>query len=472
MISSLTLPAPSARLLGPADDGYDALRTPWNLAVDQRPAAVALPADAQQVAQIVRAAAVSGHRVAVQGGAHNPAPLGDLADTVLIRTTAMAAVTIDPARRIARVEAGALWDATVAAAAEHDLYPLHGSSPDVGVVGYSLGGGLGWVARQHGLQVNQIVAAEVVTAGGELVRVGDDLDPNRFWGTPVSVGDDADADLFWALRGGGGGFGIVTALEFRLLPISTAYAGWLAWDWSHSERVLRRFAEWAPDAPESVTASARILKVPPLPDLPDAIRGRNLVVIDGAVLGDRAAAASALAPLGELVPEIDTFTKLPASALARLHGDPEQPVPAVSDHAMLGPLDDAAIAAFVGAAGPDSGSSLLAAELRQLGGAVGRPVAEGGALSALDGDFLLFGGALAVDAEAEAQGLADAHRLTAALKPWAGGRRYGNFTETAVDAAELHDPVTYARLQEIRATVDPGGLFHGVHAIALPKAGR
>ncbi|MCW2993472.1 MAG: linked oxidase domain protein, partial [Conexibacter sp.] len=301
-------------------------------------------------------------------------------------------------------------------------------------------------------------AAEVVSAGGEILHLGEDL--------------DADADLFWALRGGGGGFGIVTALEFRLLPITTAYAGWLAWDWSHGERVLRRFAEWAPGAPESVTASARILKVPPLPELPDAIRGRNLVVIDGAVLGDRAEAASALAPLGELVPEIDTFAKLPASALGRLHGDPEQPVPAVSDHAMLGALDDAAVAAFVGAAGPDSGSSLLAAELRQLGGAIGRPVADGGALSALDGEFLLFGGALAIDAEAEAQGLADAHRLTAALKPWAGGRRYGNFTETAVDAAELHDPVAYARLQRIRATVDPGGLFHGVHAVALPKAGR
>jgi hypothetical protein len=453
MTLALAPATPSARLLTPADDGYDALRTPWNLAVDQHPAAVALPADAGQLAQVVTAAAASGHRVAVQGGAHNPGPLGDLADTVLIRTAAMSRVAIDPVRRIARVEAGALWDATVAAAAEHDLYPLHGSSPDVGVVGYSLGGGLGWVARRHGLQVNQIVAAEVVTAGGELVRVGPHAEP----------------DLFWALRGGGGGFGIVTALEFRVLPITSAYAGWLAWDWTEGERVLQRFAEWSPGAPEAVTTSARILRLPPMPELPEAIRGRNLVVIDGAVLGDPDAGIAALAPLRDLAPEIDTFAALPAAALARLHGDPEQPVPGVSDHAMLGPLDDAAVAAFVGAAGPDSGSSLMAAELRQLGGSAGRPVPDGGAMSAFEGDYLLLGAALAVDADAARVGLADARHLVTALAPWSRGRRYGNFTETKVDASEFHDPETYARLQAIRASADPEGLFQGAHAVALPR---
>ncbi len=312
------------RLITPADEDYDAVRQPWNLAVDQRPAAVALPSDAAQVAQVVRAARAAGLRVAVQGGAHNPGPLGDLGDALLLRTSAMSGVRIDAASRIARVEAGALWDPVIAAAAEHGLYPLHGSSPNVGVVGYSLGGGLGWAARRHGLQANQIVAAELVTADGELLRVDADHAP----------------DLFWALRGGGGGFGVVTALEFTLLPIRTAYAGWLAWDWTESERVLTAWAEWAQNAPEAVTSSARIIKLPPLPDVPEPIRGRQLVAVDGAVLGtsDEEAAAR-LTPLRALRPEIDTFGRMPATALARLHADPEQPTPVVSDTAMLGPLD-------------------------------------------------------------------------------------------------------------------------------------
>jgi FAD/FMN-containing dehydrogenase len=436
------------RLITPADRDYDAVRQPWNLAVDQRPAAVALPTDAAQVAEVVRAARAGGLRVAVQGGAHNPGPLGDLGDALLLRTSAMSGVRIDAASRIARVEAGALWDPVIAAAAEHGLYPMHGSSPNVGVVGYSLGGGLGWAARRHGLQANQIVAAELVTADGELVRVDADHAP----------------ELFWALRGGGDGFGVVTALEFTLLPISTAYAGWLAWDWTESERVLTAWAEWARDAPEAVTSSARIIKVPPLPDVPEPIRGRQLAAIDGAVLGtgDEEAAAM-LNPLRALRPEIDTFSRMPATALARLHGDPEQPTPAVSDTAMLGPLDATAIASLVDAAGPQSGSSLLLAELRQLGGALGRPAQDAGALSALDGDFVLFALALAPDPESAQAGAADARTLIAAMRPWLRGRRYANFVEVRADAEEFHDAATFARLERIRDTVDPDGLFLTAH---------
>ena len=283
-LSPLTSPTPSSQLMTQDQpEAYDALRTAWNLAVDQRPAAFALPSGPDEVAEVLAASRRAGHRVAVQGGAHNPGPLGDLRDTVLIRTAAMSEVHVDPIGRIARVGAGALWQDVVPTAAEHDLYPMHGSSPNVGVVGYSLGGGLGWVARAYGLQANRLTAIELVTAGGELVRVTADHEP----------------DLFWALRGGGGGFGVVTALEFELLPITTAYAGWLAWDWRDSERVLRRWAAWAADAPERVTTAARILQVPPLPEFPDAIRGRQLVVIDGTVLPDASDAdgRAVIAPL-------------------------------------------------------------------------------------------------------------------------------------------------------------------------------
>ena len=154
----------------PGDPGYDDARVPWNVAIDQRPAAVAYPATTREVADIVLAARRIGLRVTAQSTGHNAGPLGALDDVVLIRTSAMTGVTIDPDARIARAEGGALWLDVVEAAAEHGLAALHGSSPDVGVAGYSLGGGIGWYARKLGLATNSLTAVEIVTADGTLVR--------------------------------------------------------------------------------------------------------------------------------------------------------------------------------------------------------------------------------------------------------------------------------------------------------------
>lgn len=430
------------------DSRYEDARQGFNTAVSQYPAAVAYPRDAAEVASLVSAARTAGLRVAVQGGAHNAGPQGSLEDALLLRTNLMDGVEIDPVTRTARVEAGVLWEAVVDAAAPHGLAALHGSSPDVGVVGYSLSGGLGWLARRHGLQTNRITAADLVTADGDIVRVDAEREP----------------ELFWALRGGGGNFGIVTALEFELLPLTEAYAGWLAWDWTDSERVLQRWAEWAPDATENVTTAARILQLPPTEDVPEPVRGRKLVVIDGAVIGDPCNAAAVLEPLRELKPEIDTFASVPMPALSRLHGDPEEPMPYVSDTAMLGELPPQAAAEFVAAAGPDSGSILVLAELRQLGGAINRP--QHGALSHFDGAFLAFALGVAPDIEVGAVSLAQARNVMDALKPWRGGRPYLNFVEEEFDASAGFTEATFMRLCEIRAQVDPTGLFRANHVIA------
>ncbi|WP_344618916.1 FAD-binding oxidoreductase [Dactylosporangium salmoneum] len=430
----------------PGDPGYDTARMPWNVAVDQRPAAVAFPADAAEVAEVVRAARAAGLRVAPQGTGHNAGPLGPLDDVVLLRTSAMTAVTVDPARRTARAEAGALWIDVVEQTAPHGLAALHGSSPDVGVVGYSLGGGIGWYARQHGLQTNSLTAIELVTAGGELVRAT----------------ADTEADLFWALRGGGGNFGVVTAVEFDLFPIATAHAGWLVWDWREAARVLPAWAEWAVAAPDHVTTAARLLQIPPMPQIPEVFRNRQLLVVDGAVLGDPAV----LAPLRALKPEMDTFADVPAPSLSRLHMDPEGPTPAVGAAAMLGDLDGAAFDALLGAAGPGSGTSLLvAAELRQLGGALGRPAPRHGALPRLDATFALFTCGIAATPEMAAASHADTRRVVEALRPWANGREYLNFAETKVDTSRAFDPATWRRLQDVRRAADPDGLFVANHVI-------
>jgi FAD/FMN-containing dehydrogenase len=450
--SALTIDRPGA-VERPYDPGYDAARSAWNLAVDQRPAAVAHPRDAAEVAAVVRAAAAAGLRVAPQATGHNANPLGPLEDVVLLRTAGLDEVTIDPAARRARVGAGVLWQEVVAAAAPAGLAALHGSSPDVGVVGYSLGGGVGWYARALGLQAGSLTAVELVLADGSLVRADADHEP----------------ELFWALRGGGGSVGVVTAVEFDLHPITSAYAGALVWDWRDAHRVLSCWAPWAAGAPDEVTTSFRILRLPPIEAVPAPLRGRQVVMVDGAVLADDATAARILAPLRDLGPELDTFTRMPAPALTRLHGDPETPTPAVSGSAVLGPLPAGAIDAIVAAAGPDSGSSLLMAELRQLGGALGRPDPRGGALDRIDGSYLLYAGAIAADPDMARRGTADADRLVDAVRPWSTGGQYLNFAERPVDPADAFPAGTYQRLRALRTAVDPDGRFLANHPIPAAR---
>jgi FAD/FMN-containing dehydrogenase len=435
----------------PGDPGYDAARTPWNVAVRQLPAAVAVPRDASDVSAVVRAAAASGLRVAPQSTGHNAGPLAEqgLDDVVVVRTSALDDVRVDTDRGIVRVGGGTLWEPAVDAAAAVGRAVLHGSSPDVGIAGYSLGGGIGWYARKLGLATNSLTAVEVVIGDGTLVRADATTEP----------------ELFWAIRGGGGNFGVVTALEFRTYPIETAYAGMLVWDQAHAEKVLRTWTRRAPDAPDEVTTSLRLMNLPPLPELPEAFRGRSLVVIDGAVLDTDDRAADILADLRALAPEMDTFGRVPAKSLVRLHMDPEGNTPAVSDSAVLGEAPDAAVDAFLEAAGPGSGTSLLLAELRQLGGALGRPHEGGGVLSHLEGTFGLFGAAIAPTPEAAAQGQADARRLSAAMAPYSNGRSYLNFAESVVDTRSAYDEDRWAQLKGIRSAVDEHGTFLANHAI-------
>jgi len=437
----------------PGDPGYDDARMPWNVAVDQRPAAVAYPASAAEVAEVVRAAGALGLRVAAQGTGHNAGPLGALDDVVLVRTSAMTGVTVDPERKVARAEAGVLWEDVVTAVAEHGLTALHGSSPDVGVVGYSLGGGIGWYARKLGLQANNVTAFEVVTPAGDVVRA--DAATNT--------------DLFWALRGGGGNFGVVTALEFRVFDFDTTYAGWLVFDGSRAAEVLRTWGAWAGDAPDEVTTSWRVLNVPPIEEMPPPFRGRTIVVIDGAVMGTDEEAEKALAPLRALGPEMDTFERQPTAALIRLHMDPEGPTPAVSDSLVLDSLPDAAIDALVGATGPGSGSTLILAELRQLGGALGRAHEGAGALPALPGQFLFLAVGIAATPEMAAKSQADATRAAEAVAPWQNRTYYLNLAEHTVDAAKGYDEESYARLQALRARLDPTGLMVANHPIPAPQ---
>lgn len=439
------------RLHLPGDPGYDAARVPWNFAVDQRPAAVAFPRTAAEVATVVRVAANAGLRVAPQSTGHNAGPLAaqGLDDTVIVRTSEMATAIADPSRGIVRVEGGAIWEPAVDAAAAHGKAVLHGSSPDVGIAGYSLGGGIGWYARQHGLASSSITAVEIVIADGTLVRA--DATTN--------------AELFWAVRGGGGNFGVVTALEFKMFDIETAYAGMMLWSLRDIEPVLRAWAAWAPDAPDEITTSFRAMRLPDMPDLPEFLRGQELVVIDGAVLGSDARGEELIAHLRALKPFMDTFLRVPAKSLVRLHMDPEGGAPGISSSAMLGSFPDAAVDAFIAEAGPDAQTSLLMAELRQLGGALARPHEGGGVVNKLDAQFVSFAAGMAMSPEMGAQVHADATRFNQAMAPFDNGRQYGNFAEGTVDAHSIYADDVWTQLTGIRSAVDPHGVFQANHAL-------
>jgi FAD/FMN-containing dehydrogenase len=318
----------------------------------------------------------------------------------------------------------------------------------VGVVGSSIGGGIGWYARRLGLQCNAITAVEVVLADG----------------TSTRATADTDAELFWALRGSGVPLGVVTALEFRLFDIDTVVAGFLAWDWLEVERVLPAWAAWCREAPEAATTAFRILNAPPIPSVPPALRGRRLVVVDGAVLGPDPEAAAVLAPLRALSPEFDTMRRVPAASLVRLHLEPEGPAPGYANSALLAGLPDDAVAAVLEVAGPGSGNRLTVVELRQLGGALSRPDPAGGALDSLRGEFLVLGLGLEDDPATWPGLREDAARLLDALAAWRSGAEYLPMLDDLSDRRRAYPADVHARLAALRRAVDPGGLFVGQHA--------
>lgn len=439
-------------VIEPGGEGWDQARQAFNLLVDQRPEAIAIPADAADVARVVRFAAANGLRVAPQLTGHGATPLGDLAGTVLLKTEALNEARVDPAARSARVGAGARWRDVVPTAAAHGLAAMHGSAPGVGIVGYTLGGGLGWYARARGLAAEHVTAIELVTGDGEQRRVT----------------ADEDADLFWALRGGGGNFGVVTALEFELFELARVYAGVLFFPLERAAEVLHAWREWQATVPDEVTSVGRILQFPPFPEVPEPLRGRAFSVVEAVILLDESAAGDLLAPLRALDPVMDTFATVAPDAIGELHMDPPDPVPALDQHQLLGELPPQAIDALVEAAGLGSGSPLISVEIRQLGGAVARRPAGAGALGAIDAPFLEFAVGAAPTPEAAAAVGGALERVHAALAPYEAPKRFLSFQDEACAAEALFDGETLARLRAIKRRVDPAGTIRANHDLAAP----
>jgi FAD/FMN-containing dehydrogenase len=432
--------APSISL--PGTPSYDSDRAAWNLTADQRPAAVCVATSVAHVQAAIAYAHVRGLRVAAQATGHFAQGLPPLDRTLLLKLALHheQPIEVDVVARTARIPAGARWIDVVGAVAPHGLAAMHGSAPTVGVMGYLVGGGLSFYGRAHGLAANHVRAFEVVTPDGRALRADADENP----------------ELFWALRGGGGGYAVITAVEIELLPYAQVTGGALFFVAEHAPALLRAWRDWTRTAPETMTTTLRILQLPPLPHVPEPLRGVATVCVDGVSL-DPAVAADLDGRLRtEASPILGQFGPMPSAAVAHLHGDPEQPVPAIADGILLEDLDDEAMATFLRVAAP--GSPLLAAELRHLGGALATEPAGAGARARLEGEFLLLGVGMFGPA-----GLArvEAHfdHLFEAMRPAATGTRFASVAQRWTSMRTCVPDAALQRLARLRAELDPDGLL-------------
>ncbi|MDI3409436.1 FAD-binding oxidoreductase [Streptomyces cavernicola] len=425
-------------VLRPGDTGYDEERQGFQTAYAHRPVLAVGAEHADDVRAAVRYAAAHGLGVAVQSTGHGLAAASD--GGVLVSTGRMKGLRIDPAARTARAEAGVVWAEVIEAAAAHGLAPLNGSAPGVGVVGYLTGGGLGILGRQFGYAADRVRSFDLVTADGALRHVTADSEP----------------ELFWALRGGGAGFGVVTAVEFDLVPLAELYGGVLAFADEQVPGALAAYLRWTADLPEALTSSVALMTWPDAPFAPEAYRGRYVMAVRVAFTGSAAEGARLVAPLRELGPLFDDLRVLPYTESHTIHSDPPHPHPYDGDNALVTAVPEEALGALTGE-GARAGAVV---QIKHLGGAMGRepqvPNAVGfrGArylVSVLSGLFELDrSGARALHADV--------------LAPLAGVRLGRNRNHLFGDHGELvvrdaYEGGVLRRLGAVRLAYDPRGVF-------------
>ena len=292
------------RVLEPDDPGYDVARFGWNGAIDRRPAAVACATDADDVAAGIRAARAAEMPFTIRGGGHSVSGRSVRDGALCIDLREMNGVDVDVARGVVRVGGGALLGELDAATQEHGLAVPAGQISHTGVGGLTLGGGIGWLMRHHGLTIDSLQAAEVVLASGEIVRASASEHP----------------DLFWALRGGGGDFGAVVNFEFRPHRVGPmVLAGMLVYPWESAREALRASRDLMKDAPPELTIFDVLLTAPPGPPFPPELQGRRVAVVSVAWSGDLAEGERVLAPLrSDCPPALDLVGPMPYLALQQM----------------------------------------------------------------------------------------------------------------------------------------------------------
>ena len=438
-----------SRVHGPVyaagDDGMVAEVAAWNLAVTHTPAIAVGATCAADVAAAVSWATAHGLRVAVQATGHGP--VRNAAGSLMISTRRMQGVTIDRMRGTARVEAGVKWMKVLEAAAPYGLTGLCGSASDVGVVGYTLGGGLGPLGRRFGFAADTVLSVEMVTADGVIRTVCAEEEP----------------ELFWAVRGGKGNFGVVTAIELQLVPVRSVYGGGIFFAGKDAASVLHAFRAWAPAMPEEVGTSVAILRLPPMEELPPPLRGQTVVHLRYVYAGDDPAEGERLLEPMRTVGEVllGFVHPLLTTELDSVHMDPTDPLPGWEKGMQLTELPAEAVDALLAAAGPQLDIPLIMVELRLLGGALARQPRVPNAVAGRDGAYqvLTLGPGvpeLAAVVPALGKGVLEA------LEPWKAPGCVTNFlgeVEGPAEVAASYPADVAERLLAIKQAVDPDRVF-------------
>ncbi|MFJ8015538.1 FAD-binding oxidoreductase [Streptomyces sp. NPDC096339] len=440
------------RLITAGHDDYDTARAVWNGAVDRHPRLIARCGGTADVVAAVRFARDHDLEIAVRGGGHNVAGTAVCDDGIVIDLSPMRAVRVDPAGRTALVQGGALWGDVDHGTQSHGLATTGGIVSHTGVAGLTLGGGLGFLMRRHGLAVDNLLAAEVVTADGSVVRASADEDP----------------DLFWALRGGGGNFGAVTAFRFALHPLGpTVMAGPVFWAADDTADVLRFYRDFVSEAPDELGTVVRLGTVPPLPVVPEELRWRPAVAVACCHAGPAEEGERVLRPLRRFgTPLVDL---LAPTSYAAFQGGLDDTVPHGWHYYWkatgLTGLSDAAVSVIADQA-YRAGSPRSYAAVFHMGGAVARVPHDSTAYAGRDAPFniVIDGVWLPGETGERAAGeTAWTRNFLEALGPHRGGRVYVNFLDRDDDAGRVREAYgddTYRRLAEVKAKHDPGNVFH------------
>lgn len=431
-------------ILRRGETGHRGLSSGFNLAIEHDPDTVVAATTPADVAAAVRFASRGGLAVAVMNTGHGPSVPSH--GGVLIRMGGLSGVEVDAARRTARIEGGATWRDVIEAAAPYGLAPLNGSSPQVGVTGYTLGGGVGLLARRFGFAADHVRWMDVVTADGRLRHVAADSD----W----------DADLFWALRGAGANFGVTTAMEIDLFSVPALYGGELCFDAGACQQVLHTYAAWVRGVPETMASSVMLMRYPDDSTLPAGLRGRHVthvrVAYSGAQLAEGEKWVEPLRRMDGCL--LYTLRLMPYQEVGTIHHEPtDAPAPAFDRNILLRDFDGGAATVLSEHAGPLADAPYLV-ELRAWGGALSRPPAVGNAVGARDARFSLLG---ISDAEPTHRARRDA--LLDAMRPWGTGMTYLNFAgveDTALHAVRrAYRAADFVRLQHLKSIYDPHNIF-------------
>ncbi len=428
----------AGRLHTPADETWDAVRTPWVVNVQQHPMAVLEVSDTDDVIAAARWAVDHGAQVTAQPTGHGAGQSFD--QVLLLRTRALGGIEVDVQRRTAWVGAGVKGGELLAELDGTGLTFLAGSNPDPTVVGMTLTGGISWFSRGYGLGADSIVTVELVDGLGRWRRVSATEDP----------------ELFWAVRGGGGDFGIITRMEVALHPAPEVYGGRLLWPIEQMGEVLRTFKAVTEEAPDELTVWYHTYQFPPMPEIPEPIRGKGFAAIAVAFLGGRVAAEELLAPFRALPGlAMDLMGEVPLAELGSIADEPTEPMPGLQRSALLTHLDDDTIDGLVAVVGADSGSPLPIVQIRHLGGAFAETAQGGGAHGPVTESYNLFAlGVPAVPELVEVIGVFFG-RISAAVAHVASGRTLLNFLDGTEDPGRWWSPETRARLARAKQASDP-----------------